>query len=278
MRGITALGVAVGAVGAAISTSDNMNLRSDIGLAPLQFEQRQGEFQWRGRLASGKTIEIKGVNGDVTAEPSDDDHVEVIAAKRSSRSDPDDVSIEVLEHEGGVTICALYPSARRGRSNECGAGDDGHMNGENNDVRVRFTVRVSRGVRFAGRTVNGAVLAESLDSDVLARTVNGDIELSTRGLAEASTVNGSIEASLGRSDWPAGLEFSTVNGRIALRLPADVGAEVRAKTVNGDMEFDFPVTVTGRFGPRQVSGTIGSGGPVLDLSTVNGGISLLRGS
>ncbi len=278
MRGITALGVAVGAVGAAISTSDNMNLRSDIGLAPLQFEQRQGEFQWRGRLASGKTIEIKGVNGDVTAEPSDDDHVEVIAAKRSSRSDPDEVSIEVLEHEGGVTICALYPSARRGRSNECGAGDDGHMNGENNDVRVRFTVRVSRGVRFAGRTVNGAVLAESLDSDVLARTVNGDIELSTRGLAEASTVNGSIEASLGRSDWPAGLEFSTVNGRIALRLPADVGAEVRAKTVNGDMEFDFPVTVTGRFGPRQVSGTIGSGGPVLDLSTVNGGISLLRGS
>ena len=278
MRGITALGVAVGTVGAAISTSDNMNLRSDIGLAPLQFEQSQGEFQWRGRLVSGKTIEIKGVNGDVTAEPSDDDHVEVIAAKRSSRSDPDDVSIEVLEHEGGVTICALYPSARRGRSNECAAGDDGHMNGENNDVRVRFTVRVPRGVRFAGRTVNGAVLAESLDSDVLARTVNGDIELSTRGLAEASTVNGSIEASLGRSDWPAGLEFSTVNGRIALRLPADVGAEVRAKTVNGDMEFDFPVTVTGRFGPRQVSGTIGSGGPVLDLSTVNGGISLLRGS
>ncbi len=278
MRGITALGVAVAAVGAAISTSDNMNLRSDIGLAPLQFEQSQGEFQWRGRLASGKTIEIKGVNGDVTAEPSDDDHVEVIAAKRSSRSDPDDVSIEVLEHEGGVTICALYPSARRGRSNECGAGDDGHMNSENNDVRVRFTVRVPRGVRFAGRTVNGDVLAESLDSDVLARTVNGDIELSTRGLAEASTVNGSIEASLGRSDWPAGLEFSTVNGRIALRLPADVGAEVRAKTVNGDMEFDFPVTVTGRFGPRQVSGTIGSGGPVLDLSTVNGGISLLRGS
>ena len=226
MRGITALGVAVGTVGAAISTSDNMNLRSDIGLAPLQFEQSQGEFQWRGRLVSGKTIEIKGVNGDVTAEPSDDDHVEVIAAKRSSRSDPDDVSIEVLEHEGGVTICALYPSARRGRSNECAAGDDGHMNGENNDVRVRFTVRVPRGVRFAGRTVNGAVLAESLDSDVLARTVNGDIELSTRGLAEASTVNGSIEASLGRSDWPAGLEFSTVNGRIALRLPADVGAEV----------------------------------------------------
>ena len=28
----------------------------------------QGEFHWKGKVAAGKTIEIKGVNGDVSAQ------------------------------------------------------------------------------------------------------------------------------------------------------------------------------------------------------------------
>ena len=29
----------------------------------------QADFQWRGRVSTGQTIEIKGVNGDVSASP-----------------------------------------------------------------------------------------------------------------------------------------------------------------------------------------------------------------
>src|SRR4029077_8432293 len=90
-----------------------------------------------------------------------------------------------------------------------------------------------------------------------AHTVNGSIRVSTSGSAEASTVNGSLTAAMGRALWTDALEFHTVNGGITLDLPANVSTEVRASTVNGDIETDFPLMVTGRLGPRHVTGKIG---------------------
>jgi len=236
----------------------------------------QSEFHWKGQIAAGKTIEIKGVNGDVSAVAGSGD-VEVTAVKHARKSDPDEVKIEVVPHEGGVTICAVYPSYSR-RQNTCEPDEGGHMNTQDNDVVVDFTVRVPAGVRFVGRTVNGAIDAANLGGDVEANTVNGSIHVATSGYAQASTVNGSITASLGRAQWTDALEFHTVNGAITVELPASVSTEVRASTVNGSIETDFPLTVTGRLGPRRVTGTIGSGGRRLALETVNGSIRLRKAS
>jgi len=236
----------------------------------------QGEFHWTGKIAPGKSIEIKGVNGDVRAVAGSGD-VEVTAVKHARRSDPDEVKIEVVPHEDGVTICAVYPGDGR-RDNTCDAGDRGHMNVRDNDVTVDFTVRVPAGVRFVGRTVNGEVAAADLSGDVEANTVNGSIRISTSGSAEAQTVNGSIEASFGRATWSDALEFRTVNGAITLNLPTGLSTEVRASTVNGDIQTDFPMMVTGRVGPRTLRGTIGSGGRRLALETVNGSIRLRKSS
>ncbi|HYT72934.1 MAG TPA: DUF4097 family beta strand repeat-containing protein [Gemmatimonadales bacterium] len=236
----------------------------------------QQEFRWHGRIAAGKSIEIKGVNGDVSAVAGSGE-TEVTAVKRAKRSDPDDVKIEVVEHADGVTICAVYPSDGR-RENSCEPGEGGHMNTRDNDVGVYFTVRVPAGVKFIGKTVNGEMEAANLASDVDAVTVNGSIRISTSGFAEATTVNGSIAASMGRANWTDGLEFRTVNGGITLDLPAGLSTEVSASTVNGDIVSDFPLTVTGRLGPRRVHGTIGSGGRELSLTTVNGSIKLRKGS
>jgi len=46
--------------------------------------------------------------------------------------------------------------------------------------------------------------------------------------------------------------------------------------VNGDLVTDFPLLVTGKFGPRHLHGTIGKGGRQLSLSTVNGSIRLRK--
>lgn len=236
------------------------------------------DFRWSGRLAAGKRLEIKGVNGDVRAVAATGNEVIVTAAKRARRSDPDDVKIEVIEHEGGVTICAVYPTPARAREeNVCEVGDRWRSSNENNDVTVDFEVQVPAGVVFHGRTVNGEMSAEGLGADVEASTVNGSVRVSTAGLAQASTVNGSVYVTMGRADWEHDLEFSTVNGRIELRLPASLATEVRASTVNGDLESDFPLTVSGRFGPRRWRGTIGTGGNrMLNLQTVNGEIRLKK--
>jgi DUF4097 and DUF4098 domain-containing protein YvlB len=245
---------------------------------PLYQTSSADEFRWSGRVAAGRTIEIKGINGDVRAAASQGNEVEVTATKTGRRSDSKSVEIRVVEHAGGVTICAVYPNADSNRPNTCTPDEGGHMNTKDNDVEVAFNVRVPQGVRFSGRTVNGGIETSALGSDVDAMTVNGSIKVAAAGVARAKTVNGSIIASLGRADWSGLLDFKTVNGTITLDLPPDTNADVRAETLNGDIATDFPLTIQGRVSRRQLNGTIGSGGRELSLKTVNGSIRLRRTS
>lgn len=231
------------------------------------------DFEWRGSVDQGDQVEIKGINGDIRASAASGGQVVVTAVKKGKRSDPDEVRIEVVEHAGGVTICAVYPDTD-GKKNECAPGDGGRLSSQDNDVNVSFTVSVPGGVNFVGKTVNGGIHAADIQGEVRANTVNGDLEVSARGPVRANTVNGSIAASMSRADWSGDLDFETVNGSITVRLPADVSAEVAASTVNGSLETDFPLQVTGKFGPKKIRGTIGSGGRGLNLETVNGSIHL----
>lgn len=236
----------------------------------------QQDFEWSGQLAAGKTLEVKGVNGDVEARGVSGSGAAVKAVKKARKDDPSTVRIEVIEHSGGVTICAVYPTREGKKPNKCAPGNEGRMNTHNNDVQVSFTVHVPDGVKFRGSSVNGEVRAENLTADVVVNTVNGDVTVSTRGLARATTVNGSIKAALGRADWSGDLDFNTVNGSIVLDLPSNLSAKVTAQTVNGSIHTDFPLTVKGRFSSKKLTGTIGDGGRDLDLQTVNGSIELNR--
>lgn len=235
----------------------------------------QETWSWNRAVGAGQTIEIKGINGGVRAEPASGGEVRVTAVKTARRGDVSSVTLEVVEHAGGVTICAVYPTPNSARRpNECRPGSGGSMSVQNNDVQVEFTVQVPRGVNFIGRTVNGGVRATDLTGDVEARTVNGAIDVVTAGRARGGTVNGAVNVTMGRADWD--IRFETVNGAVTLYLPDNINANVRARTVNGAIETDFPLTVQGRFGRRSIEGTLGSGGRELEISTVNGGIFLRR--
>lgn len=238
------------------------------------------DFSWHGTLAAGRTIEIRGVNGRIDAEAASGSTIEVTAVKKENRrGNAEDVKIEVVEWNGGVTICAVYPTPRRARrDNHCGGGDDYQMSTNDNDVEVRFTVKVPRGVRLDAGTVNGGIRATGLAADAELHTVNGGIDVTTSGTVDAETVNGDIDARIGRVDWTGTLEFKTVNGGITLTAPATLATEIEASTVNGSVDSDFPITIQGRMQRRHLRGTIGSGGRSLELTTVNGGIELRKGT
>jgi hypothetical protein len=218
----------------------------------------QEPFAWSGRLAAGQTVEVRGVRGRVRAEPSADGRVHVEATRQARRDDPLGVRIEVVEHADGVTVCAVYPTPGDAeRANECRP-RGGPMNVRDNDVRVDFVVRVPADVRFAGSTVSG------------------DVRIRTAGLASASTVSGRIAVRMAGGRLPADARFSTVSGDIVLELAAAPDAELRASTVSGAIDSDFPVQLTGRLARGTVRGTLGAGGAELRLSTVSGGIRLRR--
>lgn len=229
--------------------------------------QDANHWSWHGAIPQGKTLEIRGVNGTIRAEPATGTEVEVTADKHGHDDDPASVRIEVVPHDGGVTICAVYP----GRDNECRPGG-GHMSVHDNDVEVRFVARVPAGVAFDGNNVNGAVEASGLAAPVDLSTVNGGVTIETSaGEASASTVNGGIHATV-RGSGQGRLSFTTVNGSVDLGLASGLSADFSAETVNGSIDSDFPITLTGRINPRHLEGRIGQGGRVLRLRTVNGGI------
>jgi Toastrack DUF4097 len=241
----------------------------------LSLPAQAADFDWKGTIARGGVLEIKGVNGGIDATAASGVEAEVSAFKRARRSNPDEVEIKVVEHAGGVTICAVYPSSGRG-ANTCEPGEGGHMHTRDNDTNVEFTVRVPAGVRFVGRTVNGGIEATGLPGDAEAYTVNGSVRLEAAGVARGETVNGGIRASLGRADWTGELKLNTVNGGIRLELPEGTNVDVKAQTVNGSISTDFPLTVMGKLNRRRLAGQIGSGGRELELNTVNGSIDIKK--
>ena len=247
------------------------SILADFFLGP---ETRE-EFRWKGPVAPGGALEVKGVNGAIRAEPAAGNEVEIVALKRGRRSSPRDVQIKVVPHGGGLTVCAVYPHGGFGPANECQPGPGGRMNVRNNDVSVEFTVRVPARLDLVARTVNGRVEATGLQGRVEAHTVNGSVKLATEGVAEAATVNGSIDAALGRTDWKDAASFQTVNGSITLALPREASTAVEARTVNGRIAVDFDLA-DARTTRRELSGTIAAGGRKLALATVNGGIRLRR--
>jgi DUF4097 and DUF4098 domain-containing protein YvlB len=166
----------------------------------------------------------------------------------------------------------VYPSAD-GRPADC-LGGSGNALATGNDVNVDFLVRLPKGVRFVGRTVNGQVEARALEADTEAHTVNGNVRLSTLGAAQGDTVNGSIVASVGKIT--ADSKFTTVNGGITVEMPKCAAAEVHAGTRNGSIHTDFPLEVRGEYAGRHADGVIGQGGPDLTIVTVNGTINLRR--
>ncbi|HEU0014703.1 MAG TPA: DUF4097 family beta strand repeat-containing protein [Longimicrobium sp.] len=236
------------------------------------------DFRWAGRISRGDAIEIRGVVGDITAEVTGGDQVEVVAMRRGA--DADEVRIEVDQHEDGVTICAIYPhdhgdwNEHRGRTRDrdrdddddndpdddddrrvrsrggngpCDSehrrghdGDHRHGDDDHDDMRVDFVVKVPAGVRFVGRTVSGDVEAEGLRSEVDVATVAGDVRIATTEAARAASVSGNIEAQVGRA-MDDDMHFTTVAGNVDLRVDGDVNADLHAQTLTGEIDANFPV-------------------------------------
>jgi hypothetical protein len=100
-----------------------------------------------------------------------------------------------------------------------------------------------------------------------------------------------VLATLDRVDPSKPMSFSTLNGTIDVTLPADVRANVRMKTDNGDIYSDFDIKL-GSSGAREVEherggayhvrfdrglrGTINGGGPEYQFTSFNGQIYIRK--
>lgn len=241
----------------------------------LAWSQSDGDtFHWSGKLPPDNVVEIKNLNGRIEAEPASGDQVEVTGEK--SGPDADKVRVVTVPSANGITICAIYPGAS---DSDCQSGPEWHTHEvHGNRTKVNFHVKLPENLRFSAQSVNGEIRADNLGKTVIARTVNGSVNVSTKEWAEATSVNGSVEVRMGNAGWDGTLHIKTVNGSITLEMPADLNADVNFRSVNGRLNSDFPLTVQGSMGGRKLEGKIGSGGRQLVVETVNGSVDLKKGT
>jgi len=147
-------------------------------------------------------------------------------------------------------------------------------------------------------TSNGSIEVRNVDGGATLHTNNGRVRAEeVRGSLEADTSNGGINVQLikpeaGRpikletSNGPVELTMEAVNhndirvttsnGGITLHLPSALGANLTAHAANSSISTEFDVATQGTLDKHHLDGTIGSGGPQIDLNTSNGSIRLMK--
>lgn len=126
---------------------------------------------------------------------------------------------------------------------------------------------------------NGGIHLSDVRGRLEFKTTNGGIHVDrVAGQIDGATTNGGVHVNLSGGRWEGGpIHLSTTNGGVHLALPAGTGAQVRAQTTNGGVHSDFPLPAFERNRrPKQFEFNIGSGGPMINLSTTNGGVHIQR--
>jgi len=123
---------------------------------------------------------------------------------------------------------------------------------------------------------DGSIRATGLAGRLTADT--GDGSMNVRGrfdVLDLSSGDGGIEAAAeSGSKVEAAWSLHSGDGSITLRLPEGLGAELDARTGDGGISLDKPVSVTGTIKENTVRGTLGPGGPPLKIQTGDGSIRL----
>jgi len=238
-------------------------------------------FAWNGAVPAGHWVHVRNLNGTISVIPSTGANVEVHASKRWSRGDG---MVHFIESAGddGVTICAVYREGDSCSPNRYSSSQHhglfSGLFGKHSDASVDFIVNVPAGVNVDLGSINGSVRAAGTSGTVDAKVVNGDIDIAShQGALDLVTVNGSVTAALDTLPATGDISMKSVNGSITAVLPPKLDGTVDFSTVTGRISNGFQLTTDGPTSTRKLSGTVGGGGSRhIELSTVNGSVTLLK--
>ncbi|WP_443076482.1 DUF4097 family beta strand repeat-containing protein [Streptomyces sp. TRM 70361] len=130
-------------------------------------------------------------------------------------------------------------------------------------------------------TVSGPVETQGVTGGLRFNSVSGDLTVLDGGGApvRADSVGGDMVVDLGpaRRERPADIRLNSVSGQIAVRLPHPADTVVEAGTAGGAVSCAFEeLRVSGQWGAKRITGTLGAGAGRLRATTVSGSIALLR--
>lgn len=228
-------------------------------------------FHWSNAIAAPRTVRLSGSNGGITVSPSADGKLDVRAVVKDG--DPSRARVVTREEGGGVAVCVLFADESPEICHVGGVNRTGK--GHHDEVpTIELVARVPAGVPVSANTLNGAIQAQVTGGEVHASTLNGNVTVSGGPVAEATTLNGSVDVTLPTAP-SASVKFSTNNGNVTITLPRATNANLEASTMHGEIKAVVPMSIqstAGGFGPKSGSGTLGSGGVTIEGRSLNGNV------
>jgi len=279
-------------------------------------ERYHEDFHYSHPLKSGGRLTVEGFNGTIEVSAWDQDTVDISGTKYArSQEETAAIRIDVDHTPDAVSVRAVRPTMRNGNHGVRFAikvprnAVLDRLTTSNGAIR---TIDGAGPARF--KTSNGHVDVQRLKGSLFAETSNGPVEVmdnggpvevhssnghirieGVKGALEATTSNSSIHALVDRAGdtvkltssngsieltLPPGSQSAvrahTSNSSITVHLPSDINAHLTAQTSNGSISSDFEMRMRGEFNKHHLEGTLGNGGPLIDLSTSNGGIHVVR--
>lgn len=183
------------------------------------------------------TLKVRVWHGQVSVHGADVKAVSVSSESAPANSAPRTDGLRVL------SASASYVLSEKGNVVTLEYGIDG-SSGSSADFDI--TVPRSTSV-IVGSSVHGDVACAGVSGDIDVRTLNGDVKLSDiSGGALVESMNGDITVGVKSLAESRPLSFTSMNGRVTIRVPADAKAAVRFRTHHGVIltNFDDKALVT----------------------------------
>ena len=262
------------------------------------------------KVKKNAPITIKNINGSVQITSWDKDYVDVVATKKTTKSENEleEVEIVVLEEDGlSIETKHLKKNPKVSVSYELSVPTNvvlKSIRSSNGSISIESVgeiedVKTSNGsvtiLKSSGDiniiTSNGTITVDNISGDVIARTSNGRIKASNiDGIVDAHTSNGSINlinvAAISRAKTSNGsikaqilqvvsdLSLTTSNGSINVYLNPDLDADIKANTSNGRIKLHDVSVYASDISKSNLYGQIGDGGNLLKIRTSNASIHI----
>jgi DUF4097 and DUF4098 domain-containing protein YvlB len=157
----------------------------------------------------------------------------------------------------------------------------GPSSGHNNSWwSVSYEIFVPQTSDVNLKSINGGITLSDVRGQIHFDVVNGGVTLRRlAGDVSGATVNGGITAELTGAIWEGRqMELRTNNGGVTIKAPSAYSAHVQAETGMGGIHSDFGNLADNndRARTHQADFNIGSGGPLIHVTTNNGGITVKR--
>ncbi len=231
---------------------------------PRTFTARE-TFSFEVAVENQHRIRLETINGNVEINGKSGARSVIVTGERlvesSSLRDAEDhldeIAVQVRDLGEEVFVRTEQPRHSQGRS-----------------YIVHYTITVPKDLEVDVRHFNGNIAVEAIENHVSVENFNGNVLLGhIVGNASVQVFNGNIDSDV-TLPRDGTIKLTTNNGNIDLAIPTSTSATLAASVLNGLIHTSNLTLHDQSDSPRSLDGTLGEGEGAIELTTLNGIISV----